>query len=240
LTLDEAIKHCLEVAEQNETQADKIGRQFIGSAMDKRATDCRECAADHRQLAEWLTDYKELKNSIGAVKFSNMKEALELIREYKAESIAQKKLIAEYKRLLKLAVEDFDSIYCRLGDACEPMPDCDVCPFIPSGRACNCQWRYADEALALIGEDTNVPASADDTNVGHKSGGWISCKDKMPEDNTSVLFVYVSENGIKSVHYGYHQTLKGLGSSWAKPSGGWQYCDDDVTHWQPVPEPPKE
>lgn len=87
------------------------------------------------------------------------------------------------------------------------------------------------EALALIGEGTNVV---------HKSGGWIRCKDKMPEDNTSVLFVYVSENGIKSVHYGYHQTLKGLGSSWAKPSGGLQYCDDDVTHWQPLPEPPKD
>lgn len=69
---------------------------------------------------------------------------------------------------------------------------------------------------------------------------WINCKDKMPEDNTSVLFVYVSENGIKSVHYGYHQTLKGLGSSWAKPSGGWQYCDDEVTHWMPLPEPPKD
>lgn len=69
---------------------------------------------------------------------------------------------------------------------------------------------------------------------------WISCKDKMPEDNTIVLFVYVSENGIKSVHYGYHQTIKGLGSSWAKPSGGWQYCDDDVTYWQPLPEPPKD
>lgn len=69
---------------------------------------------------------------------------------------------------------------------------------------------------------------------------WISCKDKMPEDNIMVLFVYVSENGIKSVHYGYHQTIKGLGSSWAKPSGGWQYCDDDVTHWLPLPEPPKD
>ena len=68
----------------------------------------------------------------------------------------------------------------------------------------------------------------------------ISCKDKMPKDNTSVLFVYVSENGVKSVHYGYHQTIKGLGSSWAKPSGGLQYCDDDVTHWQPIPEPPKQ
>jgi hypothetical protein len=58
LTLEDAISHCLKVAEQNETQADKIGRQFIGSAMDKRATDCRECAADHRQLAEWLQELR--------------------------------------------------------------------------------------------------------------------------------------------------------------------------------------
>ena len=51
--------------------------------------------------------------------------------------------IAEYKRLLKAAVEDFPDL--------------------------TDMWRYANEALALIGEDTNVPASADDTNVGHKS-----------------------------------------------------------------------
>lgn len=34
------------------------------------------------------------------------------------------------------------------------------------------RWQYEAEALALIGEDTNVPASAD-TNVGHKFCGWI-------------------------------------------------------------------
>ena len=61
LTLDDAIKHCLEVAEQNDTQAEKIGRQLIGSAIDKYATDCRECAAEHRQLAEWLRELKEAK-----------------------------------------------------------------------------------------------------------------------------------------------------------------------------------
>lgn len=66
LDIDVAIKHCLEVAEQNETQADKIGRQLIGSAMDKRATDCRECANDHRQLAEWLTELKEAKRLLKA------------------------------------------------------------------------------------------------------------------------------------------------------------------------------
>lgn len=61
MTIDEAISHALEVAEQNETQADKIGRQLIGSAIDKYATDCRECAADHKQLAEWLTELKDLR-----------------------------------------------------------------------------------------------------------------------------------------------------------------------------------
>jgi hypothetical protein len=80
MTLDEAIKHCLEVAEKNESKAQKIGCQFLGTTKDREATECRECAAEHRQLAEWLTDYKELKNSIGAVKLSNMKEALALIR----------------------------------------------------------------------------------------------------------------------------------------------------------------
>ena len=67
---------------------------------------------------------------------------------------------------------------------------------------------------------------------------WISCKDKMPEDNTSVLFVYVSENGVKSVHYGYHTTIRGIYSGWSKTSGGWEYSDEEVTHWQPIPEPP--
>lgn len=61
MTIDEAIAHCLEVAEQNEAKAQKIGVQFLGTTKDREATECRECAADHRQLAEWLKDYKELE-----------------------------------------------------------------------------------------------------------------------------------------------------------------------------------
>ena len=138
LSIDEAISHCLEVAEQNETQANKIGRQFIGSAMDKRATDCRECAADHRQLAEWLTELKEAK------------------------------------RLLKLALNDFEIIESNLeyDEHCVIKTHsirCDECP-LSADTIYRCKWRYAAEALALIGEDTNVPASADDTNVGRQKG----------------------------------------------------------------------
>ncbi len=90
MTIDEAIKHCLEVAEQNEKKAEYRPRMDYYDEIESRA-DCLEYAADHRQFAKWLTDYKELKNSVGAVKLEDMKEALELIREYKAENIAQKK-----------------------------------------------------------------------------------------------------------------------------------------------------
>lgn len=61
MTLDEAIAHCLEVAEQNEAKALRIGRQFEGTLLNREAKDCRECATEHRQLAEWLTELKEAK-----------------------------------------------------------------------------------------------------------------------------------------------------------------------------------
>lgn len=130
LDIDTAIKHCLEVAEQNETQAEKIGRQFIGSAMDKRATDCRECAADRRQLAEWLTELKEL-------------------RSLKTDYVFFK---AEAKKLLRAAVEGYSFIrHITKNYACPAAISCSACP-MDEGRQCRI-WEHADEALALIGED---------------------------------------------------------------------------------------
>ena len=60
LTLDEAIKHCLEVAEQNEKKAEYCPRMDYYDEIESR-TDCLECAADHRQLAEWLTELKRAR-----------------------------------------------------------------------------------------------------------------------------------------------------------------------------------
>lgn len=59
MTIDEAIAHALEVAEQNEKQADKW--QEKGGEEWGETTACRECATDHRQLAEWLKELKEAK-----------------------------------------------------------------------------------------------------------------------------------------------------------------------------------
>lgn len=138
MTLDEAIKIC-------EEDAEKIGGN---PQSDRHAERCR-------QLAEWLVELKDLRNSIGAVKLSNMNEALELIREYKAENIAQKKMIAEYKRLLKLAVEDFKEInsdiltckYCKWYSA-----ETDECTFYPDDTPCEkiCGWKHEGEALKLL------------------------------------------------------------------------------------------
>lgn len=70
LTLDEAIKHCLEVAEKNETSAityknckEIKANMYEKLTAEKAENDCRECAADHRQLAAWLTELKEWKEN---------------------------------------------------------------------------------------------------------------------------------------------------------------------------------
>ena len=60
LTLDEAIKHCLEVAERQEKLKES---KYIS---DIEVQYCDKCAADHRQLAEWLTELKEAKRLLKA------------------------------------------------------------------------------------------------------------------------------------------------------------------------------
>lgn len=62
LTLDEAIKHCLEEAGECQERADSAELIDILDGLDVEA--CKECAADHRQLAEWLKELKETKEMI--------------------------------------------------------------------------------------------------------------------------------------------------------------------------------
>lgn len=54
MTLDEAIKHAEEVMIEN------LEKTKGRNAGDSIAINCFECADDHRQLAEWLKDYKRL------------------------------------------------------------------------------------------------------------------------------------------------------------------------------------
>lgn len=140
LTLDDAIKHCLEVAERNDTQTEKWQKE--GGEQWGKTTVCRECAADHRQLAEWLMELKDLR--------AEQNDQYTFIRELMDE-------LKEAKRLLKAAVEDMDVTVAEIyngGLICEcckwksQMGEC-CCP---NDGGCDVayRWRYADEALKLI------------------------------------------------------------------------------------------
>lgn len=137
MTIDEAIRHCEEVAERYDRVEDS-------HADDGLKQECIQCAADHRQLAKWLTDYKELKNSIGAVKLKDVKEAVKLLLELDKENNQLIQQLAEAKRLLKVAIEDMKNvdfcskICCRDSFACRVSDTCDF------------KWRYADGAERLI------------------------------------------------------------------------------------------
>ena len=63
LTLDEAIEHAEDVAKHNENKA-KCYRERDGYTYKYQAEDCEKCAAEHRQLAEWLKDYREMLNNV--------------------------------------------------------------------------------------------------------------------------------------------------------------------------------
>lgn len=58
---------------------------------------------------------------------------------------------------------------------------------------------------------------------------WISVRDRLPEDQVEVLVATRSKNGVRNIDKGYlaidHFIHRGRA---------------EVTHWLPMPEPPKE
>jgi hypothetical protein len=60
MTLDEAIKHCEEVAEEKDEQAWEAQLQEEYGMIKS----CKECAEGHRQLAEWLKELKLYREMI--------------------------------------------------------------------------------------------------------------------------------------------------------------------------------
>ena len=62
MTLDEAIKHCEEVAEENEKEC-KLWEGGVTEAFKQKEEKLRKCASEHRQLAEWLRELKAYKDA---------------------------------------------------------------------------------------------------------------------------------------------------------------------------------
>lgn len=97
------------------------------------------------QLEKELKDLREENKVL-------MQECDRLIKE-KGTLLKQHEQIVEYKRLLKLAVEDFDSVVGRLEGndiLCMKYIACKGCPF--DSENCN-KWRGTDEALKLLNDE---------------------------------------------------------------------------------------
>lgn len=71
---------------------------------------------------------------------------------------------------------------------------------------------------------------------GYNVSKWISCKDKMPEEYKTVL-VYEKDYGVMigELEKKFFDTRYFI----ARKSG-MILRTTEVTHWQPLPEPPKE
>lgn len=84
MTLDEAIKHAEEVAEDKETRAKECivkansNNEWLFDyevrKLKEESVSCAECAAQHRQLAEWLKELKEIKQIIAQHDADSMPE----------------------------------------------------------------------------------------------------------------------------------------------------------------------
>ena len=65
LDLDEAIAHCHEKAEEQKQKANSINNNGYGLEADQlnEQSNCLECANEHQQLAEWLTELQERREA---------------------------------------------------------------------------------------------------------------------------------------------------------------------------------
>lgn len=84
MNLDEAIKHCEEVAEKYDTELNLINCGISNESCD----NCLECAKEHRQLAEWLRELKWYRED---TRFADLYERICIKRDDDREYFARTK-----------------------------------------------------------------------------------------------------------------------------------------------------
>lgn len=77
MTLEEAIKHCEEKTEELERRAEEIAMSDAEGVYQPQVGRCRECANEHRQLAEWLRELREYKEERVGCEFCKHQDKLE-------------------------------------------------------------------------------------------------------------------------------------------------------------------
>ena len=99
MTIDEAIRHCLEVAEEQEglyricpaSESEMLhcnGTKDCRVLKNGKNKGCQKCAEEHRQLAGWLKelkDYRDKNKMVVRVDVDSIKDKIEELSKY-AES----------------------------------------------------------------------------------------------------------------------------------------------------------
>ena len=88
MTLEEAIKHCEEVARENEASIEYYTIQGDKEWLDECEKDCIECANEHRQLAEWLRELKWYRED---TRFADLYERICIKRDEDRDYFARTK-----------------------------------------------------------------------------------------------------------------------------------------------------
>lgn len=157
LTLDEAIKYCLEVASENDSQAAEYNEHDEWEFANK--CNCEQCASDHRQVAEWLRELKDMRaeNKVLMAECDRLiKEKGELLSKVSGGDVLRicqlEEQLDKAKELLRLAVSDINYTLTNV-DECTKCLYCNAeTGDCSSAERCYdvCKWKYADEALKLL------------------------------------------------------------------------------------------
>ena len=67
---------------------------------------------------------------------------------------------------------------------------------------------------------------------GKEMAEWISVQDRLPDTRHTMLVCTKNRNGVPKVAIAYYEN----GFGWCGSGGRW----GNITHWMPIPEPPKD
>jgi hypothetical protein len=170
MTLDEAIKHVEEVAEINENIAYNTEDD---NWMD--IAQCEKCAEEHRQLADWLKDYKRLLEQEPTTTTNNNEPI----------TVIYPTIVCDDAISREDAEQMFRNIRCHLK---------------PQDYKSAEEFNTRD--LMLLNAEQMIHALP---SVTQKSGKWIKRTDRLPEDKTYVLTTIKVPNRVAHARSGWYE-----------------------------------
>lgn len=202
MTLDEAIKRAEDVANEYKRMC-----ETVHPAM--QLSDYGKCAEEHRQLAEWLKDYKRLKE----------KEPYK-VSEYDKDHIWYKgDQYISLRRFLEVKTEKKNE---PCGDAISRQA---VCRIVDDIRDCISVNGY----LAFLERLKKL------TPVNPQPH-WIPCSKRLPDDYDRYL-ITTDYDIVAIANYGYTNDCPDEIAFYKWDDEEWRCWKPDVTAWMPLPTP---